>query len=43
MSNSVKSVLLLATLTGILGFVKRDFFDAEPEAETVPNVDLSLS
>jgi hypothetical protein len=27
----------------MLGFVKRDFFDAEPEAETVPNVDLSLS
>ena len=30
-------------IAGILGFSKRDFFDAEPEAETVPNVDLSLS
>src|SRR6476620_4767298 len=30
-------------IAGMLGFVKRDFFDAEPEAETVPNVDLSLS
>ena len=30
-------------IAGLLGFVKRDFFDAEPEAETVPNVDLSLS
>ena len=26
-----------------LGFTKRDFFDAEPEAANVPNVDLSLS
>src|SRR3954462_6973626 len=30
-------------IAGIMGFVKRDFFDAEPEAEAVPNVDLSLS
>src|SRR4051812_15146495 len=30
-------------IAGILGFVRRDFFDAEPEAETVPNVDLSLT
>ena len=30
-------------IAGMLGFTKRDFFDAEPEAETVPNVDLSLS
>jgi LemA protein len=30
-------------IAGILGFVKRDFFDAEPEASNVPNVDLSLS
>ncbi len=28
---------------GIFGFLKREFFDAEPEAENVPNVDLSLS
>jgi len=30
-------------IAGILGFTKREFFDAEPEAEAVPNVDLSLS
>jgi LemA protein len=30
-------------IAGMLGFTKRDFFDAEPEAEAVPNVDLSLS
>jgi len=30
-------------IAGILGFSKRDFFDAEPEAANVPNVDLSLS
>ena len=30
-------------LAGIFGFVKREFFDAEPEAASVPNVDLSLS
>ena len=30
-------------LAGPLGFSKRDFFDAEPEAANVPNVDLSLS
>ena len=28
---------------GMFGFLKRDFFDAEPEAATVPTVDLSLS
>jgi len=28
---------------GMFGFTKRDFFDAEPEAANVPNVDLSLS
>ncbi len=28
---------------GMFGFAKRDFFDAEPEAANVPNVDLSLS
>ena len=27
----------------MFGFAKRDFFDAEPEAANVPNVDLSLS
>jgi hypothetical protein len=30
-------------LAGPLGFTKREFFDAEPEASNVPNVDLSLS
>jgi LemA protein len=30
-------------IAGLLGFVKREFFDAEPEAANVPNVDLSLS
>jgi LemA protein len=30
-------------LAGMFGFTKRDFFEAEPEAATVPNVDLSLS
>jgi LemA protein len=30
-------------LAGPLGFSKRDFFDAEPEAANVPNVDLTLS
>ena len=28
---------------GMFGFTERDFFDAEPEAANVPNVDLSLS
>jgi LemA protein len=28
---------------GMFGFGKREFFDAEPEAATVPNVDLTLS
>jgi LemA protein len=36
---SVPSVII----AGMLGFTKRDFFDAEPEAANVPNVDLSLS
>ena len=30
-------------IAGIFGFVKREFFDAEPEAAEVPNVDLGLS
>ena len=32
-----------ALIAGPLGFTKREFFDAEPEAANVPNVDLSLS
>ena len=30
-------------LAGMFGFGKREFFEAEPEAANVPNVDLSLS
>jgi LemA protein len=30
-------------IAGPFGFGKREFFDAEPEAANVPNVDLSLS
>jgi LemA protein len=30
-------------IAGPLGFTKREFFDAEPEAAAVPNVDLTLS
>ena len=30
-------------LAGPLGFTKREFFDAEPEAANVPTVDLSIS
>ncbi len=30
-------------IAGPFGFRKREFFDAEPEAANVPNVDLSLS
>jgi LemA protein len=30
-------------LAGMLGFTKRDFFEAEPEAAAVPAVDLTLS
>ncbi len=29
-------------VAGMFGFTKREFFDAEPEAQQVPNVDLSL-
>jgi LemA protein len=29
-------------IAGSFGFSKREFFDAEPEAQAVPNVDLSL-
>ena len=28
---------------GMFGFTRREFFDAEPEASNVPNVDLSLT
>ena len=36
---TIPSVLI----AGPFGFSKREFFDAEPEAEAVPNVDLTLS
>jgi hypothetical protein len=29
-------------IAGPLGFAKREFFEAEPEAAQVPTVDLSL-
>jgi LemA protein len=32
-----------ALIAGPFGFSKREFFDAEPEASAVPNVDLTLS
>jgi LemA protein len=36
---TIPSVLI----AGPLGFTKREFFDAEPEADAVPNVDLTLN
>lgn len=36
---TIPSVLI----AGPFGFTKREFFEAEPEAQQVPNVDLSLS
>jgi LemA protein len=30
-------------IAGMMGFTKREFFDAEPEAQAVPTVDLNLS
>ena len=41
-NNSIQ-VIPAALIAGPMGFTKREFFDAEPEAEAVPNVDLSLS
>ena len=41
-NNSIQ-VFPNSLLAGMFGFTKRDFFEAEPEAQTVPNVDLSLS
>ena len=29
-------------IAGMFGFLKREFFDAEPAADAVPTVDLSL-
>jgi LemA protein len=41
--NNVIQTFPNVLLAGMFGFTKRDFFDAEPEASNVPNVDLSLS
>ena len=41
--NTSIQVFPAVLLAGMLGFTKREFFDAEPEANAVPNVDLSLS
>lgn len=41
--NTAIATFPAALLAGPFGFTKRDFFDAEPEAQNVPNVDLSLS
>ena len=40
---AIAVILVVVLIAGMLGFTKREFFDAEPEAEAVPNVDLSLS
>jgi len=41
--NNAIQTLPAVMLAGMFGFLKREFFDAEPEAEQVPNVDLSLN
>jgi len=41
--NNAIQTIPAVLIAGPLGFVKREFFDAEPEAAEVPNVDLSLS
>ena len=41
--NNAIQVFPNVLLAGMFGFTKRDFFEAEPEAANVPNVDLSLS
>src|SRR6266516_4146746 len=41
--NNAIQVFPNVLLAGVFGFTKRDFFEAEPEAAAVPNVDLSLS
>src|SRR5512146_736830 len=40
-NNSLQTVPAVF-VAGMFGFTKRDFFEAEPEAATVPTVDLSL-
>ena len=41
--NNAIQVFPNVLLAGMFGFTKRDFFDAEPEASAVPQVDLNLS
>jgi len=41
--NNAIQVFPAVLLAGMFGFTKRDFFEAEPEAANVPNVELSLS
>jgi LemA protein len=41
--NTAIQVFPAVLIAGMFGFTKRDFFDAEPEAQAVPNVDLNLS
>jgi LemA protein len=41
--NTSIQVFPAVLIAGPLGFTKREFFDAEPEANEVPNVDLSLT
>jgi LemA protein len=41
--NNAIQVFPAVLLAGMFGFTKRDFFEAEPEAANVPNVNLSLS
>jgi LemA protein len=40
--NNAIQVFPNVLLAGMFGFAKREFFEAEPEAANVPNVDLSL-
>ena len=41
--NNAIQVFPAVLLAGMFGFTKREFFEAEPEAANVPQVDLSLS
>ena len=41
--NNAIQTIPAVLFAGILGFTKREFFDAEPEAAQVPKVDLTLS
>jgi len=40
--NTAIAVFPNVLVAGLFGFTRRDFFDAEPEADQVPAVDLSL-